>query len=277
MSNKINQIKTKVVSDDGTEIAYFTSGEGPPLVLVHGALGDHTRWDALRPHLEPHFTLHALDRCGRGASGDHADYHIEREYEDVAAVVDAVAKVTGSSVAVYGHSSGGYYAFGAAALTSNICKLVLYEGWPPVNPDVWLSPPSFIERMETKLADGDREGVIELVARELANMTEEEINAYRKQPSWAARVEAAHTFPREERTFKNLLLDPGQAVKFTLPTLLVTGEESPNDWKADAKDVAAALADARVVTLDGQGHGADIVAPQIFTKAVLPFLLNHEK
>jgi pimeloyl-ACP methyl ester carboxylesterase len=79
----IEQRVQGTVSADGTEIGYWTSGEGPPLVLVHGSMGDHTRWDSLRPHLEPHFTVHAMDRRGRGASGDGPDYRIEREYEDV--------------------------------------------------------------------------------------------------------------------------------------------------------------------------------------------------
>jgi pimeloyl-ACP methyl ester carboxylesterase len=271
MTDDKGQIKSQVISHDGTEIAYFSSGEGPPLVLVHGGLADHTRWDALRPYLEPHFTLHAMDRRGRGASGDHLDYNIEREYEDVRAVIDAVSDASGSSVMVYGHSAGGYYVFGAATLTANIRKIILYEGWPPVNPNVWLTPPGFIERMEAKLAKGDREGVIELVALELANLTEEELDIYRNHPSWAARVAAAHTFPREERSF-NIPFDREQALKISVPTLIVVGSESPDDWRAEAQDVAAAMPDARVAVIEGQGHGADVVAPELFTEAVLPFL-----
>jgi pimeloyl-ACP methyl ester carboxylesterase len=90
--------KTSVVSRDGTEIAYWTSGYGPPLVLVHGAPADHTRWRPLLPYLEPHVTVYALDRRGRGAGGDAPRYRLEREYEDVAAVVDAVAAASGARV-----------------------------------------------------------------------------------------------------------------------------------------------------------------------------------
>ena len=96
------EIKTSVVSRDATEIAFWTSGCGPPLVLVHGAPADHTRWRPLLPYLEPHVTVHAIDRRGRGASRDAAEYRLEREYEDVAAVVDAVA-ASGQRVDVYGH------------------------------------------------------------------------------------------------------------------------------------------------------------------------------
>jgi hypothetical protein len=83
---------TRVISRDGTEIAYWTTGDGPPLVLVHGTTADHTRWRPLLPYLEPHATVHAMDRRRRGGSGDRPDYELAREYEDVAAVVDAVAE-----------------------------------------------------------------------------------------------------------------------------------------------------------------------------------------
>ncbi|MBD0328620.1 MAG: alpha/beta fold hydrolase [Thermoleophilia bacterium] len=130
-----------VVSRDGTEIAYWTSGHGPPLVLVHGAPADHTRWRPLLPYVEPHAMVHAIDRRGRGASGDCPEYALVREFEDVAAVVDAVADAAGRPADVYGHSFGGLCAFGAAALTSSIRRLVLYEGWPVRHPaSLWIPP-----------------------------------------------------------------------------------------------------------------------------------------
>jgi pimeloyl-ACP methyl ester carboxylesterase len=119
---------TRVASADGTEIAYWTSGEGPPLVLVHGATADHNRWGPLLPYLERSFTVHAMDRRGRGGSGDAPGYSIAREFEDVAVVVDAVAGASGSVVDIYGHSYGGLCVFGGATLTSNIGNLVLYDG-----------------------------------------------------------------------------------------------------------------------------------------------------
>ena len=78
MTGTREPVLTRVSSVDGTEIACWTTGDGPPLVLVHGATADHTRWAPVLPHLEPHFTVHAIDRRGRGASGDAADYTAER-------------------------------------------------------------------------------------------------------------------------------------------------------------------------------------------------------
>lgn len=96
---------SRVRSRDGTEIAVWQTGSGPPLVLVHGTPADHSRWRPLLPYLQPHFTVHAVDRRGRGASTDSPDYALEREFEDVAAVVDAAAASSGSSVSVYGQLS----------------------------------------------------------------------------------------------------------------------------------------------------------------------------
>lgn len=187
---------TRVVSRDATEIAYWTSGNGPPLVLVHGTPADHTRWRPLLPYLEPHTIVHAMDRRGRGGSGDGPEYTLEREYEDVAAVVDAVAEASGSAVDVYGHSHGGFCAFGAATLTSNIRKLVLYEGWPVPNPAVFAMPAEVEQRMDALLAEGDRDAVVETLFRHFELMSEEDLAAFRAAPSWPGRVAAAHDHPR---------------------------------------------------------------------------------
>ena len=84
---------------------------------------------------------------------------------------------------MYGHSYGGLCAFGGAALTSNIGRLLLYEAWPPVNPAAFASPPEFLERIEMLLADGKRQAVIETVFREVVKMTKAELDAYRAHPS----------------------------------------------------------------------------------------------
>jgi len=104
----------EIVSRDGTTIGVWRSGDGPPLVLVHGAAADHSRWAPVLPALEQRFTVLAIDRRGRGASGDAGDYEIEREYEDLAEVVASV----GEEAAVLGHSYGGICALECALLTA---------------------------------------------------------------------------------------------------------------------------------------------------------------
>jgi pimeloyl-ACP methyl ester carboxylesterase len=81
-----------VISSDGTHIGYWRTGEGPPLVLIHGTSADHARWDPVLPALQKHFTVYAVDRRGQGGSGDAAEYSLEREVEDVVAVVDSTVR-----------------------------------------------------------------------------------------------------------------------------------------------------------------------------------------
>ena len=265
----------RVVSRDGTEIAYWTSGTGPPLVVVHGTPADHTRWRPLLPYLEPHVTVHAMDRRGRGASGDGSGYELAREYEDVAAVVDAAAAASGAPVDLYGHSHGGIVAFGAATLTSNLGRLVLYEGWPVPDPEVYALPPGLQDRMEALLAAGDRDAVVETLFRELEQMSDQDMHAFKAAPSWPGRVAAAHTIGREVRAETTARLDPELAGRITVPVLLLTGEHSADASKADIEAVAAALPDARIVVIEGQEHVADVLVPQVFAGHLLGFLRDH--
>jgi pimeloyl-ACP methyl ester carboxylesterase len=267
---------TRVVSGDGTAIAYWTSGVGPPLVLVHGTTADHTRWRPVLPYLESHATIHALDRRGRGASGDAPDYQVTREFEDVAAVVDAVAEATGSPVDLLGHSFGGLCAFGAAALTANIRRLVLYEGWPSPNPDQLALPPGVEARLDGLLAAGNREAALETFFREVVGMPEEEFAVYRALPAWQARLAAAHTITRESRAEEANRFDPEQAARITVPVLLLAGGDSPEFLKAGIDTLAAALPDARIVVIEGQQHIAIDLVPAVFADHVLAFL-RHQR
>ena len=263
---------TRTLSRDGTEIGWWTSGEGPPLVLVHGAVADHRRWRPLLPYLEPHATVHALDRRGRGGSGDAPGYDLAREFEDVAAMVDAVAESSGSAVDLYGHSFGGLCAYGAATLTASVRRLVLYEGWPPVDPASRELPAAVGERLDALLAEGDHDAVVETMFREVVRMPEAELAALRAQPAWPARVAAAPTIGRELRALHRVAFDPAQAARITVPTLLLTGSESRDPFAADIGTVAAALPDTRVVVLEGQQHVADILDPEGFAGHLVGFL-----
>lgn len=262
----------RVASNDGTEIAYWTSGEGPPLVLVHGTTASHTTWEALLPHLEPHCTVHAVDRRGRGASGDGPGYHLAREFEDVAAVVDAVAESSGSTVDVLGHSFGGLCAFGAALLTGNVRRLVLYEGWPLADPGVVAMPRDVADRLDVLLEAGEDEAALELFYRAVVGMSDSELDTYRSSPVWTERVATARTITREDRAVAEGILSPGLAAAVTVPVLLLVGSDSSELLTGDYEAVAAALPDARVSVLDGQAHLAHRLAPQLLAGQVLAFL-----
>jgi pimeloyl-ACP methyl ester carboxylesterase len=263
---------TRVVSRDGTEIAYWTSGDGPPLLLVHGTAGVHERFAPLLPYLEPHATVHVMDRRGRGASGDARNYALEREHEDVAAVVDAIAEASGSAVDIYGHSYGGECAFGAALLTANIRSLILYEGWPPVTPEKVDLPREIEERLDALVAAGDRDSALEFFMREVVKVSDADMRAVRAQPTWPARVGSVHTITREIRAFFADTFDPEQARRVGVPVLVLTGGESPDEMRDDPETVTAALPDARLVVIEGQQHLADVLAPEVFAQHLVAFL-----
>jgi pimeloyl-ACP methyl ester carboxylesterase len=270
--NSVAATMTRVVSRDGTEIAYWTSGEGPPLLLVHGTSGVHERFAPLLPYLERHAAVHAMDRRGRGGSGDAAEYDVTREFEDVAAVVNAIAASSGAKVDVYGHSYGGECAFGAALLTRNVRSLVLYEGWPPVMPEKLKFPAGVEERLDALVAAGEREAALETFMRDVVNVTEEDLGAMREQPTWPARLTAVHTITREVRAFFGDTFDPARAGRITVPVLLLVGSDTPDELRDDPETLAAALPDSRIAVLEGQQHLADVLAPELFARRLLDFL-----
>ena len=256
-------------SANRTRVAFRQTGGGPPLVLVHGILSDHSRFGPLLPFLEPAATIFAMDRRGRGASGDHVEYDVAREFEDIAALVDSVADATGAAITLYGHSSGAAFALGAAMLTPQVRLLVVYE---PAISGANLFPAGLPERLEALLAEGNREAVVETFCREVLRFTDEQLESFRAQPSWPARVAAAHTLPREMRIPPEKLFSPEEVAKIAVPVLILQGADSPAGFKADAETVRASLPDARIAVLDGQGHSGDIFAPREAAGALLAFL-----
>src|SRR4051812_11375607 len=193
----------RVTSKDGTSIAYWRSGEGPPLVLVHGTASDHSRWAPVLPAFEQRYTVYAIDRRGRGGSGDSENFAIEREFEDVAAVVDSLGK----PVTLLGHSDGALCALEAASLSRNVRALALYEpSFEMVGAEIY--PPEVIERLETLLQAGDPDEVVATTAREVAGASPEVVANMRSQPAWRARVAAGHAIPRELRAVKAYRFDP---------------------------------------------------------------------
>lgn len=174
-----------------------------------------------------------------------------------------------------GHSFGGRCAFGAAMLTSNIARMVLYEGWPAPNPDLLALPPGVEDRLDALLAEGNREAVLETFFREVVRMPEAEFAVYRSLPAWPARIAAAHTMPRELRAESKAPFDPEHAAKITVPVLMLVGGDSPDNVTADPQTVAAALPDARIVVLDGQQHIAMDLVPEVFADHVLAFLRDQ--
>ena len=262
------QVQEKAISRDGTPVAFWRSGHGRPLVLVHGTSADHTRWQPVLGLLEADATVYAMDRRGRGDSGDTDAYSIEREFEDVAAVVDAVAEQTGEPIDVFGHSYGAVCSLEAARLTANIRTLVLYE--PPAEPVP--VPAGLVDRLGALLVAGRRDEVIETFFREVVGMPDDQLPAFRALPAWQARVAAAHTVVRELAATNAVHFDPSRFAGLAVPTLLLSGSDSPAFLRNSTATVAAALPNAQTVVLAGQQHVAMDTAPQLVADAVRAFL-----
>lgn len=254
----------QVASADGTTIAVWRGGSGPPLLLVHGAAADHSRWAPVLPAFEEHFTVLTIDRRGRGGSGDADDYSLEREFEDVAAVVDWA----GGDVGVLGHSYGGICAIEAALLTDGIGKLVLYE--PPMG--FLRSPPHVVDRLTALLQAGERDELLGFFMAEVAGLPPDQIELMRSLPAWQARLEVVHTIPREERASRAYTFDAARFGGIRAPTLFLEGGDSPDPFKRAGQAVQAALPDCRVVVMPGQRHAAIDTGTDLFAGEVLSFL-----
>jgi pimeloyl-ACP methyl ester carboxylesterase len=252
-----------VISRDGTRIGFRRSGEGPPLVLLHGATGAHWSFRYILPSLADRFTLYAVDRRGRGESGDAAAYAIEREVEDVTAIVESLDEPAN----VFGHSYGATVALGAALVTPGIRKLVLYEGSPGIS----VVPDEHLDRME-ELVERGEPGEALVYALGLFGLTPEEVEQLREAPTWPVRVSAAHTVAREVRAEQDYRLDPQGLAGVTAPALLLLGGESPDWAREGTEQISDALPDARIAVLPGEGHAAIMTAPELVAGEVRRFL-----
>jgi pimeloyl-ACP methyl ester carboxylesterase len=255
---------------DGTRIAYWQSGQGDhPLVLVHGATSDHTRWAPMLDLLEPHATVYAMDRRGRGGSGDADGYALDREFEDVAAVVNAVANDTGVAVDVFAHSYGALCSLGAALLTPDIRRMALYE--PPMASGSETDLGDLLDALEGLVAQGRREEATERFLREGAGSSEEELQLLKATDTWAVRVANVHTVLREIRAVSTYELDAERFRTMTVPTLVLLGGERLPPIRDSVTALADALPNAVLAVLDGQRHMAMDTGPEVLIEPLIDF------
>jgi pimeloyl-ACP methyl ester carboxylesterase len=256
----------QIISSDGIAITYRQSGMGRPLLFVHGTTADHKSWAAISPRFEPHLTVYAMDRRGRGDSGDSPGYSLMREAEDVAALVEAI----GDPVFLFGHSYGALCCLEAALLTDEVSRLILYE--PGFAADLPLYPPGVADRMQALIDSGELEAAMEVLFREVVRMPEHELEAYRQSPLWAERIPLAATIPREMAAELAYRFDAERFVGLQTPTLLLLGGDSPPVFRQITEMIDSALPNSRIVILPGQGHIAYRTDPEMFAREVLSFL-----
>ena len=243
----------------------------PPLLLVHGATADHTTWRAVGPAFAATRDVFAIDRRGRGASGDAPDYAIEREYEDVAVASEAIAGRLGGPIDVVGHSYGGRVALGASGLTAAIRRIVVYEG-APVPPGMSYRPPGMVEKVRAALDREDNETALATFLAGIVGMSEAALDAYRADPVWPTRVAAAPTILREVEAEATPAASLDALGSVEAPVLLVLGSISRSPFRIGTDELAARLANSRIVTITGAAHAAHHTHAGEFVRAVEAFL-----
>lgn len=255
----------RMKSADGTAIAFERQGMGPPLVMVLGAFCDRKTGASLAALLANDFTVYTYDRRGRGDSGATPPYAVEREIEDLNAILAAA----GGHASVYGHSSGAVLALRAAASGSTIDRLVAYE--PPFVEDGSRPRhgPDLAERLAALAGTGRPGDAADLFLTEAVGVPETALAPMHSSPGWEGMQAIAHTLPYDVIITNNQTMPEGLE-KIAAPTLLVAGGASPS-WARSAIDqVAATIPGALSLVLDGQTHG-------VADDAIFPVLLKFLK
>lgn len=259
-----------VTSADGTSIAYDRSGAGPAVILIGGAFNDRSTTAALAAVLEPAATVYNFDRRGRGASGDTAPYAVQREIEDLAALIGAA----GGSAALFGHSSGAVLALEAVMAGLPVSRVAVYE-------PAWISDGSrprpaagLAERAAGLVRAGQRGEVVRLFLTEAVGVPAEVVQMMAGGPDWAGMEALAHTLP-----YDLAVCGPGQQVPagrlagITVPSLVLGGSETFGWLLATCRAVAAAIPGAELAILPGEDH-AVLQRPAVLGPVLGGFLVG---
>ena len=255
----------RVRSKDGTPIAYERSGSGPVVILVSGALSSRADSARLAEVLAPTMTVVRYDRRGRGDSGDTKPYAVEREVEDLEALIVEV----GGSASLFGTSSGAVLALEAAQrLGKRVKRLALFEppflvddSRPPIPKDF----PATVARL---VADGRRSDAVTYFLTEVVGQPAATVAAMKRTPAWPALERLAHTLEYDGRVVGDAQqgkpLSRTRWAAVAVPALVLYGGESPPFLRDAARALVEILPGARLEALAGQDHSAPSVAPEAF-------------
>ncbi|WP_437837062.1 alpha/beta fold hydrolase [Sorangium sp. So ce1153] len=247
----------KTTSRDGTTIAFDQTGQGAPVILVLGAFNDRTAGAPLAAHLARRFTVLAYDRRGRGDSGDAATYAIDREVEDL----DAVIQAAGGAAAVFGYSSGALLALAAAARGLAITRLALYEAPPG-------QPAEHAQALASLVAAGRRGDAVEYFQRRMVGIPDEVVAQLRHAPFRPALEAMAHTLVYDATILADGRITAALA-EIRQPALAIAGGAGAPVMRQVAETLAAQLPGGRAVTIEGATHD---IAPALLVPVLEPFL-----
>ena len=261
----------KVISKDGTQIAYDKTGQGPALIIVAGAFQGRMAMGAYAEPLSEKFTVYNYDRRGRGDSGDTLPYAIRREVEDL----DALIQEAGGSAFVFGGSSGGVLTLDAAAHGLDIKKLAVYE--PPFVVDNSRDPVAgdMVDQLKNLVASGRRGEAAELFMTKGSLMPAGMVVGMRAQPFWSEIEAVAHTLVYDatimDGTMRGTPLPVDRWAIITIPTLVIYGGAGPAWSRNAAEALVRLLPHAEGQILEGEFHQ---LTPEVLTPVLEKFFLG---
>ncbi|MFD0588736.1 alpha/beta fold hydrolase [Paenibacillus sp. GCM10027627] len=266
------------VSKDGTKIAYDKVGQGPSLILVAGAFS-YRKFPGLvqlANLLSKHFTVYNYDRRGRGDSGDMQPYAIQREVEDLQAIIEEA----GGSAYVWGLSAGAVLALRTAAAGANITKLALHE--PPFAVDAaGHIPPANFTKQVTELISANRHGeAVKYFMTKGMGAPSFVVSLMRVMPGvWSKLIAVAHTLPYDAALLDGFMNGKALPAKLwdsvTMPTLVIEGTESPVRLRHSAQALAGVLPNARLLSKKGLGHAKQLDTKKVSSELAAFFIGNH--
>lgn len=252
---------------DGPNLGYWKSGEGPPLLLIHGITSTHETYEEFVPHLSGDRTVYTYDRRGRGESEDgEGGYAVEQEFKDAADLITHLSN--GGKIDVFGHSFGAYIALGATKRAEEcVGKVVVYSpGFGNRYPD------GVLESIEAQWSEGHADEALRLLMTKIIGMPDDEVDFMQQSPAWAARVAAFGTVPRECRADRDFDLAAAGLGQLSEPVLIISGGANAENKRAVAASLLELLPDAEMVQMDGEGHAAHHTAPESLARLTLRFL-----
>ncbi|AZM59899.1 MULTISPECIES: alpha/beta fold hydrolase [unclassified Streptomyces] len=247
-----------ITSRDGTSLAYESAGRGSTIVLVSGAMSTGATVAPLAAPLSERFRVVVYDRRGRGASGDTAPYAVEREVEDLAALIEAV----GGEAALYGVSSGGALALRAAASGLPVRHVAVYETPYAMSDEDLAERARYTEQLTAALAEGRRGDAVELFLR-LTGLDEGVIQGARQSPMWAGMESMAPSLAHDDAVMGDGGVPREMLSSIRVPVLSIAGDASPAWMREAARAIAGSVPRGTYRTLEGQTHMVepDVLAP----------------
>jgi pimeloyl-ACP methyl ester carboxylesterase len=246
-----------VISSDGTKIAYDLVGEGPTVILVGGALSfrKFKGMEELARLLSDRCTVINYDRRGRGDSTDMTPFALEREVEDIAALIEAA----GGRASLWGWSSGGALALHAAKAGIGVERISVYEVPFITDPRAARPTPDYGQRLDELVAADDRDAAVKHFMRNAMGIPAPFVLMMRMMPIWRDLRAVAHTLPYDwvalgSQRMYGAPIDADEWASVTMPTLVVAGEKSPEVLRSSSRALAAALPNARFRELAGVSH-----------------------